>query len=383
MFADAKVNYAFKTAKGQRDKKAPGNVCRKILWTKGLLMKVVNARWGASLTAAERAAEREVAEMQCDGEHLADSDTYMPPPPPLAPTAPPPAPKPRDLMTTDGLDFAALLASSGLTPPPPPRPAAPTPPLPPPQPAAGEDADDAQEVADAVIGPDDDDAEDVEDDSTTCTRLTCLKTVHTLLRLHLELHKPFPHHQRAAKGKIAQELGADWAVATRKHTNGTVGYYYSHLAFAHFAEPIEEHGHLQHGNDEVLEKGNCEMKRFRDMCYDGGDSSKEAQAGKTVMQTRYKLKREAGEGDEAEYEPYQVAVKRHEASWVSCMKMQVAADVMSSRRLHPVDSGRVEARKVAKRARDVARDLCKTENIAEIGAELVPARPPPAVTPPM
>ena len=38
VFADAKVNYAFKTAKGQRDKKAPGNVCRKILWTKGLLI---------------------------------------------------------------------------------------------------------------------------------------------------------------------------------------------------------------------------------------------------------------------------------------------------------------------------------------------------------
>ena len=57
VFEVAKVNYAFKTAKGQRDKKAPGNVCRKNLWTKGLLMKVVNARWGAPRTAAERAAE--------------------------------------------------------------------------------------------------------------------------------------------------------------------------------------------------------------------------------------------------------------------------------------------------------------------------------------
>ena len=60
-----------------------------------------------------------------------------------------------------------------------------------------------------------------------------------------------------------------------------------HVAFAHLRELVVEHGHLQAGNDEVLEKGNRDMKRFRDMTYWGGDSSKEAQATKTIA-TRYR-----------------------------------------------------------------------------------------------
>ena len=72
------------------------------------------------------------------------------------------------------------------------------------------------------------------------------------------------------QGKKAAVYGRSWANALRSHSNGQVGHYYSHVAFAHFQELIEEHGHLMQGNDEVLEKGNRDMKRFRDMTFWGG-----------------------------------------------------------------------------------------------------------------
>ena len=68
------------------------------------------------------------------------------------------------------------------------------------------------------------------------------------------------------------------------------------------------------------------MKRYRDMTYHGGDSSKEARA--TVeKQTRFRLVREAANGNEAVYEPYTVDKKRGEASWVACFAMEVADDL--------------------------------------------------------
>ena len=66
--------YRFKTAKGARDAKSTGNECRKILWTRGLLLELVVARWGPAVSAADRAAEREVTVAQGEGEHLLDDD---------------------------------------------------------------------------------------------------------------------------------------------------------------------------------------------------------------------------------------------------------------------------------------------------------------------
>ena len=59
-----------------------------------------------------------------------------------------------------------------------------------------------------------------------------------------------------------------------------------------------EHGHLQQGNDEQLEKGNRDMKNFKELTYFGGNSSKEEQARK-VTQTRYRFVSEAHDGEEA------------------------------------------------------------------------------------
>ena len=44
------------------------------------------------------------------------------------------------------------------------------------------------------------------------------------------------------------------------------------------------------------------------------------------------------------YEPYKVEMQRHHASWVACMKMQVAADQLSARRPH-VDNKPKRSRK--------------------------------------
>ena len=109
------------------------------------------------------------------------------------------------------------------------------------------------------------------------------------------------------------------------------------------------------------------MKRFRDiMTYWGGDSSKKAQANK-VKQTRFKLVSEAANGVEAVYQAYDVHLPRTEASWVRCMKMQVAADVLASQRPQQAELDRKSGKRQAtKRARAEARDSLKQESIASL-----------------
>ena len=82
-------HYRFKLSPKQRDAKATGNECRRILWTPLLLLDLVDARWGDPKTQADRADAREVAAVQASGEHLLDEDE---PPPPAPPPPPPPAP---------------------------------------------------------------------------------------------------------------------------------------------------------------------------------------------------------------------------------------------------------------------------------------------------
>ena len=163
---------------------------------------------------------------------------------------------------------------------------------------------------------------------------------------------------------MAQKKGAAWAAALRKHSNATCGHYYGHLAFAHMEELILEHGPFQHGNDEILEKGNLDMKRYRNMSYHGGDSSKEAQAV-GVVQTRWRLVREAANGVEAVYEPYTVETSRAEASWVACFRMEVAADIVRGSRPHErALTAALGKRKAAKMWRDSKRDKLKKEGVA-------------------
>eukprot|EP00965_Chrysotila_dentata_P115409 3814117-Pleurochrysis_carterae.AAC.1 len=81
-------------------------------------------------------------------------------------------------------------------------------------------------------------------------------------------------HTRRMTEILRIKLGAAWASAVRAHSGDSVGHYYMHLlCFAHLAELIERLGYLQHGNDKVLEKGNRDVKHFRDMSFKGGSSA--------------------------------------------------------------------------------------------------------------
>ena len=55
------------------------------------------------------------------------------------------------------------------------------------------------------------------------------------------------------------------------------------------------------------------MKRYRDMTYHGGDSSKEAQAA-VVKQTRFRIVREAADGEEAVYDASRTRSRRSAAN---------------------------------------------------------------------
>ena len=345
------TNYKFKLGKKTRDSKADGEVCKRILWKRGLLMDMVHARWGPPTTPGARAADRDLDAAGADGGHLQEGDDQ-----PLPPPAPrPPAPPVANNLDTSGLDLDALLAAS-TNPPPAPPPATP--------PTAADAADDSEDAADAG-GADlelqDDEVEAVAD---TCgTRDTATDCLLALLKFNLELHTPWAFKDRAAHSSAAQKKGTIWAETLRRHSNGSVGHYYSHVAFAHLEELLEEHGHLQPVNDEVLEKGNRDMKRFRDLTYHGGDSSKEGQAT-LVEQKRYRLLHEARNGVEAVYEEHTVKVPRHHASWIECMKMQVAADLLVARRPYHGALKDMGKRNAAKKARRAARDGVKAEAIA-------------------
>jgi hypothetical protein len=82
VFAKHHCYYRFKTAKWARDAKATGNECKKMLWTRGVMLELVDARWGPAVSTAESADEREVAAAQGSGEHLLDDEPAPPPPPP-------------------------------------------------------------------------------------------------------------------------------------------------------------------------------------------------------------------------------------------------------------------------------------------------------------
>ena len=89
-----------------------------------------------------------------------------------------------------------------------------------------------------------------------------------------------------------------------------------------------------------------------------------------MIQKRYYLVHEARDGCEAVYEEKLVSVPRQDASWVACMRMQVAADMLASRRPHHAETERQGARKAAKRIRDAGRDAVKAEGIADVAEQV-------------
>ena len=125
------------------------------------------------------------------------------------------------------------------------------------------------------------------------------------------------------------------------------------------------HGPLQHGNDEVLERGNLTMKHFRGLTFKGGDS---AAGAKDMLQTRYRLVSEKGVTPEV-WEAYDVIKPHQHSSWVSTFRMNIAAEELQSARLYDGDTRgpAARARAAAEGGRRAKRDIVKAE--AEAGLE--------------
>ena len=336
--------YRFQDKPGSREKKPAGNECRKMLWTPGIMLDLLAARYGEPRTVAEKRAAANVAAATQEGAHLADATSYeageaiaqkaatvaataaaamAPPPPPPLPLAP---------QSEEDRMFAAMAESMGILLPK----QAPTPT---PEQVLVESDDAAPEVGMDAGGTDD--AEWVPD-SVVGDYATALEGVHTLLHLHLELHDPWEDTlpERRKRGPAAAKVGRAWAVALRVHAGALVGHYYMHQAYAHLQETIEKHGPMQHGNDEVLERGNLTMKHFRGLTYKGGSSTTDAPV---VKQTRYRLVSETGAVPEV-WEGYEVLKPPQDASWVSTFKMNVAAEELQSARVYDGDTRGPSAR---------------------------------------
>jgi hypothetical protein len=140
-----------------------------------------------------------------------------------------------------------------------------------------------------------------------------------------------------------------------------------HQSYAHLQETIERHGPMQHGNDEVLERGNLTMKHFRGMTYKGGSSTADA---KLVKQTRYRLVSEKGAVPEV-WEAYEVLKPPQAASWVSTFKMNIAAEELQSARMYDGDTRGPAARA---RAASFAGRRAKLNTVKSEAAEGIVAK---------
>ena len=310
-----RCQYRVREKKSQREKKPNGNECRKMLWRPGMLIELVEARWGPASSSEDKAREAEIAASQkaaCDANLLpaAAMQTVRTAPAAAAPKAQKPAPK-RNAPKVPGFDdeaqaeldsapvptAASVAAATSAT-------------------AAHVAAANAQGKRDynAAAAAASASTEDVEDDTdidhlelgdempeisgeVIGSRTTALNVIHTLLVLMLELHDGWEADtlaERCKRGAAAMGKGRAWANAMRAHTGNTHGFYYSHVAGAHLEELIIENGHLASGNDEILECGNRDVKGDKSIAYKGGCSAENAPL---LTVKRY---RASGVGDELE-----------------------------------------------------------------------------------
>ena len=217
----------------------------------------------------------------------------------------------------------------------------------------GQDADECEWVPDTVVGD----------------YSSALDAVLGLIRLMLELHAPWEDTpaERAVRAPAAGKAGRTWAVRLHAHAGGLVGHYHMHQAYAHLEECILLHGPLQHGNDEVLERGNLTMKHYRGLTFKGGDSAASAEA---MVQTRYRLVCAKGVKPEV-WEAYDVLKPAQHSSWVSTFRMNIAAEELQSARKYDGDTRgpAARARAAAEGGRRVKRDQVKAEAEAGLSAK--------------
>ena len=333
------------------------------------MLELLAARYGEPVTIAEKRAAADVAAAQSQGAHYAAADlaeaaeadaaAAPPPAPPLPP--PPPPPPPSKPPSPEDEDFAAMAASMGIElpkeiPPPAPEQVLVESTVPDNAPEVGLDGDgtdDCEWVPDTVVGD----------------YMSALDAVLALIRFMLELHEPWEDTsaERAVRAPAAGKVGRTWAIRLRAHAGGLVGHYYMHQAFAHLVEQIETHGPLQHGNDEVLERGNLTMKHFRGLTFKGGNSSA---AAKEMVETRYRLLSAKGVMPEV-WEPYEVRKAAQHSSWVSTFRMNICAEHLQSARMYDGDTRgpAARARAAALGGKRKKRDVVKAEALSGLDAK--------------
>ena len=157
-----------------------------------------------------------------------------------------------------------------------------------------------------------------------------------------------------------------WTEAIRAHSGNVMRHYYNHLVFAHLEELIEVHGSLQSGNDEILEKGNGDVKNDKRLTYKGGVSGE----GSNLMQRarRWKTKCVAS----GEQEEYVVVRKQMRGVMENVLRNQKTRETQAAARSIP---GLRQTRKVAAHnaAVRVNRERVKGETRSTLELAVAPA----------
>ena len=263
--------------KGGRDKRPNGNECRRLLFAPGLLLELLELRYGKATSEAARRACAELDRLQAAGEHLARSPAEGA----EVEVAPPPAPaakgkakgKAKEPATgAMGLDAEALRAALA---------AAQTPGCAEPAPAAAAAAGEEmewEEEGEETEAMEEDWALPEAPDKVVEQFDSALHTWVCLVRLQLELYSNWDDHvmaEREKHGELAQCLGKELAIAARAHAGNTIAHLYLHVCFAHLKELIITNGHPYNGDDAVLERGNGLAKKLNRICMRGKGEGRE------------------------------------------------------------------------------------------------------------
>ena len=345
-----------------------------------MFLELLEARWGKPTRAAEKAAASQLGAAQSRGANAGMGEEPARPQqqaPRARAAAQKPKPKPRPgarpsiSVPVGGFTAAPPIVNASVAP------TAPAAPATAPAAASGSCVlDDDDDDREQLRGDAEETLPEAEANAVVGDYSTALKTVTALLEVHLELGAPWDDDcdaTRKAKGAAAQDKGAVWAQALRAHSGDSVGHYYCHLAFAHFEELIVANGHCDHGNDEVLEKGNRTVKSYRDMSFKGGSSA----AGKAKQKQRRWRKEgrepDAGRDSDSALEEYSVVRENNVGVIEYTTNLQTAADLIESRRSHEasLNLGRGK-RKQAKRAKRETAASVKSENLSALKAVAAP-----------
>eukprot|EP00965_Chrysotila_dentata_P242910 6205123-Pleurochrysis_carterae.AAC.1 len=405
--------FRFKEKKGDRDRKPAGNECRKLLWTPGILLELLQVRWNSGRTETamiatsaesatssnnsgkpqqlqqEQAAAAAVGVLQQAGRQAglgadterrtaqaqAAASKRRPPSTSARPSISIPAggfTMPAQVSSADPAASNSNILHSGAC-----TSTSTT--------AGGAPSSAAQPtntphatIPDSDFDDDDCDAEQLRGDeqeilpempanSVVGNYTTALKAVLALLELHMELGKKWDDDSaetRSQKATAASEKGRAWATAVRTHCGDSVGHYYMHVAFAHLDELLLRHGHLQHGNDEVFEKGNRDVKQFKAMAYTGGSSAANKQ--KQVQKRRRKIS--GPDNSESEYEEFEVERDNNVGPIEYVAMLQAGKEIVESRYLHvqTMLQETSSARRLAKQAKREKDEYVKGRSVLSL-----------------